>query len=112
MFYPPAIEYQSGVTSPTEQTVFGFTSLCSTNEYIYGVFLGSKDMNDFDNISVFDWDGREVATFDTDCNVLRICCSDSEPGRIYAIAVSPENSFYLVSFDLDIYPASELEYPG
>ena len=102
MFYPPAIEYQSGVTSPTEQTVFGFTSLCSTNEYIYGVFLGSKDMNDFDNISVFDWDGREVATFDTDCNVLRICCSDSEPGRIYAIAVSPENSFYLVSFDLDI----------
>ena len=67
MFYPPAI---------------GFPSLCSTDEYVYGVFINGKNPDDFNNISVFDWEGNEVATYETDCNVLRICCDDNRELRL------------------------------
>ena len=73
MFYPPAIETMGGVVLDTPETVFGFPSLCSTDE---------KNPDDFNNISVFDWKGNEVATYETDCNVLRICCDDNRELRL------------------------------
>ena len=60
----------------------GFPSLCSTDEYVYGVFINGKNPDDFNNISVFDWEGNEVATYETDCNVLRICCDDNRELRL------------------------------
>ena len=87
MFYPPAIETMGGVVLDTPETVFGFPSLgfpslCSTDEYVYGVFINGKNPDDFNNISVFDWEGNEVATYETDCNVLRICCDDNRELRL------------------------------
>ena len=100
MFYPPAIETKGGVILDTPETVFGFPSLCSTDEYVYGVFINGKNPDDFNNISVFDWEGNEVATYGTDCNVLRICSSYEDKGCLYAVAVTPDNDFCLVSFSL------------
>ena len=100
MFYPPSIETRGGVVLDTPETVFGFPSLCSTDEYVYGVFINGKNPDDFNNISVFDWEGNEVATYETDCNVLRICCSSEDKGCLYAVAVTPDKDFCLVSFNL------------
>lgn len=99
-FYPPVVQYLSGTIQNTEETVWGFSALCATDERIYSVFIGNKNPNLFNNLSVFDWDGRELIKYNTDCLVLRICASTQEPNKLYGIAFSETHEFYLVSFSL------------
>ena len=94
------MQYLSGTIQNTEETVWGFSALCATDERIYSVFIGDKNPNLFNNLSVFDWDGRELIKYNTDCLVLRICASTQEPNKLYGIAFSETHEFYLVSFSL------------
>lgn len=98
-FYPSCIQYDSGSISATDATVYGFVSLCGTDKYIYSVFIGDKDPNRLSCVAVFDWDGREVIRYHTDCSLVRICASYDDK-TLYAIAYSEEKGFYLVSFML------------
>lgn len=99
-FYKPILQFQSGVIRNTEETVFGFSALCATNDKIYSVLIGNKDPNVFNNISIFDWNGREEKKYITDCNVLKLATCSEEPHKIYGIAFSDSREFYLVSFTL------------
>lgn len=99
-FYRPEVQYQGGALRRTDETIWGFSTLCATRKHIYGVLIGDKNPNLFNNISVFDWDGDEVAKYNTDCLVLRICASEQEPDKLYGIAFSADKEFYLVSFSL------------
>lgn len=98
--YRPIVEMRSGAIRNTDETVFGFSSLCATKEYIYSVLIGNKNPNLFNNISVFDWDGCEVIKYTTDCLVFKICASSTEPNKLYGIAFSENKEFYIVSFTL------------
>lgn len=100
-FYPPEVNFDAGSLLPTDKTVYGFSSLCATNDLLYSVLIADKDPNQFNKICSFDWKGNEVAKYQTDCLVFNLCVSDVEPNRLYAIAVSPEKGFYLVYFDLE-----------
>lgn len=99
-FYPPILKYFSGTIQNTEETIWGFSTLYATNSNLYTVLIGGKDPNLFNNISVFDWDGKEQIRYETDCSVLKLCSSEEEPNKLYGIAVSEDKDFYLVSFDL------------
>lgn len=100
-FYPPVVQYLSGTIQSTGETVWGFSALCATDEKIYSVFIGDKNPNLFNNLSVFDWDGRELIKYNTDCLILRICASIREPNKLYGIAFSKTREFYLLSFTFD-----------
>lgn len=100
-FYPPIAQYESGVLKGTSGTIYGFSSLYATDNYIYSVLIGDKDINKFDNISVFDWKGKEVIRYKTDCLVFKLFVSPKQSDKIYAIAFSPEEGFYLVYFEPD-----------
>lgn len=97
-FYRPKLDEKT--VQATDETVFGFSTVCSSNDKIYTVLIGDKDLSRYNNISVFDWDGNERARYETDCNVLRLCYSEKEPDKLYGIAVSEEEEYYLVSFDI------------
>lgn len=99
-FYPPKLRNLSSAIRNTKETIWGFSTLCATNSKLYTVLIGGKDPNMLNNISVFDWNGEEQIRYETDCSVLRLCCSEEEPDRLYGIAVSDDKDFYLVSFDL------------
>lgn len=99
-FYPPILRYSSGAIRSTEETIWGFSTLCATSSNLYTVLIGGKDPNLLNNISVFNWNGEEQIRYETDCSVFRLCSSEEEPDKLYGIAVSDDKEFYLVSFDL------------
>lgn len=103
MFYPPVYDFAPGAVTPTEETIFGFADLCATNDKLYAVLIGDKNPNRTNNISVFNWDGEEEATYQTNCLVVKLCCSEAEPGIVYGIAFSEAKEFYLASFDLNTH---------
>lgn len=96
-FYPPIIQCLSGAIQNTEETIWGFSTLCTTDDKIYSVLIGDKNPNLFNNISVFDWKGRPLIKYKTDCLVLKLCASPKEPGKLYGLAFSENKEFYLVS---------------
>lgn len=100
-FYPIKAEFSSGMLCPTDETIYGFSSLCATNQWLYGVLIGNKDPNQFNTICTFNWEGQEVAQYQADCLVFALGACATEPNRLYAIAFSQEKGFYLVYFDLN-----------
>lgn len=99
-FYPPVVHYEPGIIRNTPETVYGFSHLYATDRYIYSVLIGGKDPNRFDTVAVFDWKGCEVVSYHTDCLVFKLCQSVREPNKLYAVAFSQEEGFYLVYFQL------------
>lgn len=99
-FYPPHIQFEGGSIHPTPETIYGFSTICASNERVYAVLIGEKDPNRFNKICVFDWKGQEIAQYHTDCLVFSLSICPSEKNKLYAIAFSREEGFYLVSFDL------------
>lgn len=99
--YPPKVNFSDGALRPTNETIYGFSSLCATDSLLYSVLIGGKDPNQFNTISVFDWNGKEVVKYQTDCLVFALSTCETETGRLYAIAYSQEQGFYLVYFDLE-----------
>lgn len=98
-FYPSRFQYDSGTLEPTDEAVYGFASLCSTDKYVYSILIGDKDPNQLNHIAVFDWNGQEVIRYHTDCLLVKICVSYDDK-TLYAVAYSEEKGFYLVSFVL------------
>lgn len=96
-FYPSHIRYEGGTINETNETVYGFISLCGSDKYLYSVFVGNKDPNQLNHIAVFDWNGREIVKYHIDCSVVRICASRDDK-TLYAVAYSKDKGFYLVSF--------------
>ena len=101
MFYPPNIMFKDGSVLNTSETVFGFSSSTATSQRIYTVSIDSTDPNQFNKISIFDWQGNELVRYNTDCLVYRIFVREDEPNTIYGIMCSKTNGFNIVSFDLN-----------
>ena len=100
-FLQPVFDFEDGVIVPKDKTTFGFTSLCATDDCIFGVYVGNSDADTFNNISTFDWNGKEMCRYETDCNNLRIGCHHADDRKIYAVAANPDRTFSLVYYDLD-----------
>ena len=100
-FYSPEVNFSGGSLLPTDQTVYGFSALCATDALLYSVMIADKDPNQFNKICTVDCKGNEIAKYQTDCLVFNLCASDTDTNRLYAIAISQEKGFYLVSFDLE-----------
>lgn len=99
-FAPIDILFAGGVVRPTEQTVYGFTSLVAFDNRIYGIWIGDKDPNHTSSIVAFDWDGNGISKYNTDCILLKMNKEAEDSRRIYAIAASKEKGFYIVYFDV------------
>ena len=99
-FLPINIQFIKGSIRPTDQTMYGFTSVQALNDRIWGIWIGDKDPNHNSSIVCFDWDGKEIAQYHTDNILLKIAQSPEEPNRVYAVVASPEKGFYLVYLDV------------
>ena len=98
-FLPINVRFERGVVQPTEQTVYGFSSLLAFNNRIYGIWIGDKNPNHPSAIVTFDWNGNGLSKYNTDCILLRMCKESEDSNRIYAVAASEEKGFHLVYFD-------------
>lgn len=101
-FYQPKFTLQSGGINTTEETVYGFSSLCATEDNIYSVLIGSKDSEALDNISVFDWQGNPKLRYKTDRLNFMLSIDKYVKGRLYAITFSRENGFALVYYEFNV----------
>lgn len=63
---------------------FGFSTLAADNEYLYGVYSGTNDTNDFTKIGVWKWDGTPVKLIETDAIVVAMALH-TEDNTLYAI---------------------------
>ena len=99
-FYKPEFIFQSGGIDTTEETVYGFSTLCATEESIYSVLIGSKDSEALDNISVFDWEGNPKARYQTDRLNFMLAVDPYIEDRLYALTFSRANGFSLAYYDL------------
>ena len=85
-FHPIDVRIEAGAVQPTEQTVYGFTSLLAFNNRIYGIWIGDKNPNHPSAIVTFDWNGNGLSKYNTDCILLRMCKESEDSNRIYAVA--------------------------
>lgn len=99
-FYKPEFVFQAGGINTTDETVYGFSTLCATEESIYAVLIGKKDSEALDNISVFDWRGNPKARYQTDRLNFMLAVDPYIKDRLYSLTFSRENGFGLVYYDL------------
>ena len=100
-FYKPEFLLQSSGIDTTEETVYGFSTLCATEESIYSVLIGSKDSEALDNISVFDWEGNPKSRYQTDRLNFKLAVDPYIKDRLYALTFSRANGFSLAYYDLN-----------
>ncbi|MDL2244897.1 TolB-like 6-bladed beta-propeller domain-containing protein [Parabacteroides sp. OttesenSCG-928-J18] len=99
LFYPIILEDKNNMSSiPTDETIQGFLDICTSDEYIFSILIGSKESNN-KNISVFDWNGNPVIRFNTDIDLYNICYN-KEDNSIYAVAMTEDYDYMLVKFDI------------
>jgi len=107
LFYPIILgNTKSGLVVPTDETIQGFLDICTSDEYVFSIFIGSNFIGDKKpnkkNISVFNWNGDPVVRFETDIDLNRICYNEDDK-MIYAVAITEDYDYILVKFDLSEY---------
>ena len=104
LFYPIVLKDKgNGMFAHTDETIQGFLDICTSDEYIFTVLCGTKELNaGVNNISVFNWNGDPVIRFETDINIYRICYNKDD-NLIYALARIEDGEFILVKFDISDY---------
>ena len=104
-FYPPEMKFnRSGKRVSSNETTFGFISIKATNKLIYtaSCFKNHTLSSRFDKISIFDWNGEEVAQYHSDCQIDRLYIRNDEPNRVYAVACTENTELYLTSFTIKL----------
>lgn len=88
------------VGNPTsyDDITLGFGPLCSSDEYIYAAYNGTKDYQKMNNLAVFDWDGRLQKVYRTAFQLIQTAY-DPEANAIFAL-VKDQGEYRLVRFDL------------
>ena len=104
LFYPIILGYtKGGNVIPVDETILGFFDICTSDEYVFSIFIGTKErMTGFNNISVFNWNGDPVIRFETDIDLYYICYNEDD-NFIYAVARKEDSEFILVKFDISEY---------
>ena len=92
---PPRMDLGNGGMNKRKGTKWGFSTLCPTKDCIYANYLDNDDANDFSAISVFGWDGREQARYETGHNILRIASDADDNRALYVVAVSGSQEYLL-----------------
>lgn len=97
---PPGVDMSGGGMDIRKGSKWGFSSFCLTEDRVYSSFLNSDDINDLSAISVFGWNGKEKARYDTDKNILRIATDPDGPGSLYGIVTDSEMTYTLAKINL------------
>jgi len=87
------------------QNIYGFEDIFVTDNYIYALYNGktAKENPYFTkSIKVFDWDGRFIIEYNVGVD-LRCLSVDEQERRIYAVAYTDEEGFFLVKTDIIEY---------
>ena len=101
LFYPIILDIRNETAYPTDETIIGFSDICTSDEYIFSILCGSKESNNR-NISVFNWDADPVIRFETNIDIYNICYNEDDH-MIYAIAITEDYKYILVKFDISSY---------
>lgn len=75
-----------------------FTYICGTPQYVYCLYDGSSDFTTPSKIVVFQWNGKHIATWQTD-RILQTIAVDKEDKFVLAIA-SNDNGQDIIKYDL------------
>ena len=91
----------------TEETYWVFQNICTSDEYIFTLLLGSKDIEAYkklNHISVFNWQGEPVVRFtlEDDLMLLRLCYNEDD-GAIYAVAWTQDYDYVLLKLEVSNY---------
>lgn len=97
---PPRIDMSAGRMEIKKGTKWGFSTFCPTSKCIYSNYIGSDNENDFSAVSVFGWDGKEKACFETGHNILRMSIDPDRRDSLYVIISSEEQKFSLARVQL------------
>lgn len=98
-FSPPNLDIVNGVMRHNTNTVWGFADLEAGDNYVYSVYIGDKDINNIKNVSIFDWKGNAVCKVNLP-NMIHRLCVDVQESTLYAVGLSQDGGFNLVSLDL------------
>ena len=101
LFYPIILNIKNDIAYLTDKTIQGFLDICTSDEYIFSILIGSTESNN-KNISVFNWNGDPVIRFETDIDIYNICYNEDD-NLIYAIAMTEDYDYILVTFDIADY---------
>lgn len=97
---PPGVDMSGGGIDIKKGSKWGFSNFCLTEDRIYASFLNSDDVNSFSSVSVFGWDGKEKARYETGSNILRLATNPDNKKSLYGIVCNPEMTYSLARIEL------------
>lgn len=100
-FYPPKVKEMNGGIHPDADMMYGFASLCSTEDKIYAVWVGDKNPDIPNSIAIFNWNGQEQARYQTEHLIFMIAVDEDDPKKLYALVYDYEKGFSLVYFSIE-----------
>lgn len=98
-FSPPSLDIVNGVIRHNNTTIWGFADLEAGDNYVYSIYIGDKNIDNINNVSIFDWQGDALCKVSIPNMIHRICV-DTDESTLYAIGLSHDGGFNLVSLDL------------
>lgn len=99
VYSSPNIEFKNGVLWETDRTIWGFPFVCSDDNFIYSPMIHSKDIDSFNKIAVFDWEGQGCLKMVTDYNILRL---SSYKDVLYGIVADKSQGFLFSKYQIPI----------
>lgn len=85
LYYPFELERKANGIAYKESNIKGIEAITSTNNRIVAVYNESCDRDAYNDISVWDWEGRSLRRYHTDKILLAIALSPDNPDEIYAL---------------------------
>lgn len=102
---PPLFNSEGSNLKLTEETKSCFSSICSSNKYLYAIFDGVSPVLKFPkfernhNIDIYDWDGNPVKRYITDYRIESIAVAE-EDDLIYALVSDCNDELYIAKLNL------------
>lgn len=98
--YPKIKVVRSWIETVSGETLYGFTNVITTNDYIYALYCGKNDVDYVVNtIYMFDWDLNAITKFSIDIDHLFCISYDSVTGCVYGIGNDEEKNTHIIKFN-------------
>lgn len=98
---PPRIDMSNRNFELAKGTKWGFSTFCLSRDGIFTNYLDNMDARIFTAISVFSWEGKEKARYETGNNILRMAIDPLDENALYGIVSSKEQEFSLARITLN-----------
>ncbi len=97
-YYSEPVLDDSGRYLAYENSGLGFVDLYGTDRYIYSSFSGKKNLEYYNDIAIFDWDGNPITLHNTEYNLLKIC-TEPDDSTVYSLGIDKDSGEYVfISF--------------